>query len=192
VIPFNVLGKVFSTFGHFIYPKSVREALCTCLETLEKDAKVLDVGAGTGLLCEFAYACRDDLVYVALDPYEGMLKYAKDFVETKMGTAEDLPFEENSFDVLMMGEALHHFKDVELALSEVVRVLKPEGKLFIYDFDKSTFRGKSICKGEKLLGEPGNFFDPKVLKEKLQGYGFQVETQNHAWRYTLCATLHKS
>jgi len=191
MIPFNALGKVFNAFGHLIYPKPIREALCDFLEPFEKNAKVLDVGAGTGVLCEFAHACRDDLVYSAVDPFEGMLKYAKPFVQTHIGTAEDLPFEDHSFDVLMMGEALHHFRDVDKALDECVRVLKEGGKLFIYDFELDTFRGKSICNIEKLLGEPGNFFDPKVLKEKLQGHGFNVEVTSHAWRYTVCASLNQ-
>lgn len=191
MIPFTHLGWIFKTFGPTMYSKSIRTSLCEFLKPLSPSATVLDVGAGTGVLCELAHDCRDDLSYVAVDPFEGMLKYSKPFIETHIGTAEDLPFEDHSFDVLMMGEALHHFSDVDKTLAECVRVLKKGGKLFIYDFELDTFRGKSICNVEKLLGEPGNFFDPKVLKEKLQGHGFNVVVTNHAWRYTMDATLNK-
>ena len=189
MIPFNHLGIVFNTFGSFVYPKSVRTSLCQFLTPLPTQAKVLDIGAGTGMLCEFGYACRDDLDYVAVDPAEGMMKYAKTYVETHKATAEALPFDDESFDAAMMGEALHHFRDVDEALTECSRVLKDGGKLFIYDFDVSTFRGKSICRGEKLLGEPGNFFTPQDLEEKLALYSFKSTITKHGWRYTVDAYL---
>lgn len=191
MIPFNHLGMVFNTFGAFVYPQSVREALCDFLKSTPTKAKVLDIGTGTGLLCKFGHACREDVVYVAIDPAEGMLKYAKSYVETHIATAEALPFDESSFDVAMMGESLHHFRDVDEALKETVRVLKNGGKLFIYDFDVKSFMGKTICKGEMLLGEPGNFFIPNDLAAKLSSYGFVSKITKHGWRYTVDAKLQK-
>ena len=192
MIPFNHLGFVFNTFGSFVYPKSVRESLCTFLNEQAHQSKILDIGAGTGMLCTFGYACRDDLKYVAVDPAEGMMKYAKDYVETHKASAEALPFEDNSFDVAMMGESLHHFRDVDASLGECVRVLKDGARLFIYDFDVSTFMGKNICKAEKLLGEPGNFFTPQALEAKLLSYGLIANITKHGWRYTVDAVLEKS
>jgi demethylmenaquinone methyltransferase/2-methoxy-6-polyprenyl-1,4-benzoquinol methylase len=189
MIPFNHLGMVFNTFGGLIYPKSVRTEFCEFLKTLASKSKVLDIGAGTGMLCKFGHECRSDLEFVAVDPAEGMMKYAKNYVETHKGTAEELPFKDNSFDVAMMGESLHHFREVDIALSETVRVLKSGGKLFIYDFDRASFKGKSICKLEKMLGEPGNFFDTVGIQEKLESYGFLVRVETHSWRYTVVATL---
>ena len=189
MIPFNHLGIVFKTFGSLVYPKSVRTSLCTFLVALPEDAKVLDIGAGTGMLCEFGHKCREDLYYTAVDPAEGMMKYAKPYVQTHTATAEALPFEDNSFDAAMMGESLHHFRDIDEALGECVRVLKEGGRLFIYDFDVDTFMGKNICKAEKLLGEPGNFFTPKELENRLQAYGFSVTISTHGWRYTIDAVL---
>jgi len=191
MIPFNHLGIVFNTFGTFIYPQSVRDALCTFLKSAPEKAKVLDIGAGTGMLCKFGHACRDDLEYIAVDPAEGMLKYAKAYVEIHIAAAEALPFDDNSFDMAMMGESLHHFRDVDEALKETVRVLKHGGRLFIYDFDVESFMGKSICKGEMLLGEPGNFFTPKDLDETLALYGLTSRISVHGWRYTIDAKLEK-
>jgi len=189
MIPFNSLGFVFKHFGPVIYPKPVLEELCIFLKPFCEQESVLDIGAGTGVMSEFAYKCNSELKYVCVDPAEGMLKYALPFLETHVATAEALPFEDDSFDAILMGESLHHFRDPKIAFEESLRVLKKNGKLFIYDFDVSTFLGRSICTMEKLLGEPANFYEPNVLKKLLEEYGFCVEIVQHKWRYIVSAYL---
>jgi len=189
MIPFNHLGFVFKRFGKLVYPNAVGFELCALLKHIKNKAKVLDIGAGTGMMCEFAYICREDLLFTAVDPAEGMLKFTPEYVTTHQATAEALPFEDNSFDVALMGESLHHLQDVDKSLAETVRVLKDGAVLFIYDFDKSKFMGKSIWKVEKLLGEPGNFFVPSELEKKLSELGFEVHITQYGWRYTITAIL---
>lgn len=189
MMPFNNLGFVFKHFGSLVYSKPILKDLCTFLQGFTDKASVLDIGAGTGMMSEFAYRCNDKLRYVAVDPAEGMLKYAPDYLETHIGEAEELPFEDGSFDAIFMGESLHHFHDIDAAFKEVVRVLKEGGRLFIYDFDKGTFLGKCVCVMERVFGEPGNFYEPAVLKEELEEYGFSVSITKHGWRYTVSASL---
>jgi len=189
MIPFNHIGCLFKYFGSAIYPQAVLEDLDKSLKSLKNHASLLDIGAGTGVLSELAYRCRDDLHFVAIDPAEGMLKFSPKYMQTHKACAEALPFEDESFEVVIIGEALHHFSDPHKAIQEIVRVLKKEGKLFIYEFDPNTFRGKSICTIEKILGEPGHFYTPKVLKKMLEGHGFCVDINQHAWRYTVDAYL---
>lgn len=191
MIPFNHLGFAFKRFGYLIYPKVVVHELCKFLKPLSTQATVLDVGAGTGVLSEFAYKCNSELEYVAIDPAEGMLKFTPPFLQTHIATAEALPFEDSSFDAIIMGESLHHLRNPELAFEEVIRVLKKNGKLFIYDFDVSSFLGKSICLIEKSLGEPAHFYEPNALKKVLEDYGFCVEISRHNWRYSVIAYLEK-
>jgi demethylmenaquinone methyltransferase/2-methoxy-6-polyprenyl-1,4-benzoquinol methylase len=190
MIPFNHLGWIFKYIGPYIYTHKIRESLCNFLIPLPKHAVVLDLGAGTGIMSEFAYVCRNDLQYTAVDPAEGMLKFSAEYVQTHKGNAEALPFESESFEAIFIGEALHHFTDIEKSLQEMVRVLKKEGRVFIYDFDSSTFIGKILCMVEKILGEPGNFFAPNMLKEKFERHGFSVHITHFGYRYTIAAQLH--
>ena len=191
MIPFNHLGWIFKNISPLIYPSKVHKSLCNFLKPLSKSASVLDLGAGTGTMSEFAYACRDDLQFTAVDPAEGMLKFSAEYVDTHKAHAEKLPFEVSSFEAILIGEALHHFNDVDKSLQEIVRVLKKEGRLFIYDFDSSTFIGRNLCRIEKILGEPGNFFSSKELKKILECYGFLVDISQCGWRYTISAQLER-
>jgi demethylmenaquinone methyltransferase/2-methoxy-6-polyprenyl-1,4-benzoquinol methylase len=191
MIPFNHLGWIFKYFGPFIYSKKIRESLCTFLKPLPNSAFILDLGAGTGMMSDLAYACREDLHFTAVDPAEGMLKYTAEYIQTHKGNAEALPFDTNSFEAILIGEALHHFQDIDQSIEEIVRVLKNEGRLFIYDFNTSTFVGKILCIIEKILGEPGNFFDPDDLQIKLEACGFSCRVSKHGWRYTVDAFLQK-
>jgi len=156
---------------------------------LSKSASVLDLGAGTGIMSEFAYSCRNDLQFTAVDPAEGMLKYSAEYIQTHQAYAETLPFEKNSFEAILIGEALHHFEDVDKSIQEMVRVLQNGGSVFIYDYDSGTFVGKILCRIERILGEPGNFYIPEVLKKELESHGFSVHINHFGYRYTISAQL---
>ena len=189
MIPFNHLGFVFKHFSHILYPKEVLEQLCEFIKELDDGSKVLDIGAGAGMMSESAHRCNTNLDYTAVDPAHGMLKYVDKRIKICVANAESLPFEDDSIDVVLMGESLHHFNDVELSLQEVKRVLKSGAKIFIYEFDLSTFRGKCLYLAEKIVGEPANFYKSQELKRVLEGYGFSVKLRHYGWRYTLVAIV---
>lgn len=96
--------------------------------------RVLDVGAGTGLLAAYvASIVGPHGKVVAIDPLplrvELASKKAAD-VEAKVGRAEDLSaFPANSFDVVYLNSVIHWIPDKAKVLAEAHRVLKPGGKL---------------------------------------------------------------
>ena len=103
---------------------------------LVRDADVLDVGCGTGDLSIELFEKTAARV-IGLDFCAPMLKLAKakaprlEFIE---GDALRLPFAEGSFDGLTIGFALRNLGSIEQGLSELLRVLKPNGVAAILEF----------------------------------------------------------
>jgi ubiquinone/menaquinone biosynthesis C-methylase UbiE len=95
-----------------------------CLEGVRTD-NVLDVGTGSGVFAE-AFSQRVKSV-AGIDPNPEMLEAAKKFVPSGTflhGTVEDIPLEDNSFDVVFMGHVLHESDDITKALAEAQRIAK--------------------------------------------------------------------
>lgn len=189
MIPFNHLGWLFDRFGKAAYPAVVVDDLCEAMGGIRAGGSVLDLGAGTGTVGNYAHACREDLHYTAADPADGMLRYVPEHAEKVRAHAEALPFETGRFDAVTAGEALHHFRAPDEAFAEIARVLKPGGVLFIYEFDPSTRPGRLLRLAERLLGEPGHFYPPDLLADILSEHGFDPIVRRHGWRYTLSAVL---
>ncbi len=101
-------------------------------------AKVLEIGCGTGFfLLNLKQAGVVDEGWVT-DISPGMVAVAQRNaralgfdVEGRVADAEALPFEDESFDLVVGHAVLHHIPDVELTLREVLRVLRPGGRFVI-------------------------------------------------------------
>tara|TARA_Y100000768_G_scaffold5386_1_gene3837 strand:+ start:34 stop:657 length:624 start_codon:yes stop_codon:yes gene_type:complete len=92
---------------------------------------VLDLGSGTG-------AAFDQLLNyetTAIDPDKKMLEL-NTFENKILGSAEDLPFDDNSFDNVFCSFVWRNVSDTSKALEEVHRVLKPGGKFILLDMTR--------------------------------------------------------
>ncbi len=113
-----------------------------------KDIKVLDVGCGGGFTCEFiakkgAIVSGIDLSDVSIETAKIHAKESDVIIDYRSGIAENLPYENDSFDVINCVDVLEHLKDVTIAIAEVKRVLKPGG-VFLFDTINKTFKSKFI------------------------------------------------
>ncbi|MFT7652898.1 MAG: demethylmenaquinone methyltransferase/2-methoxy-6-polyprenyl-1,4-benzoquinol methylase [Limisphaerales bacterium] len=112
--------------------------------------KVLDVGAGTGVISALAQdIVGEDGEVVALDPSAGMLgqAQARGVRNCCMGLGEALPFPDQTFDLLTMGYALRHVADLRMAFSEYRRVLKPGGRILLLEITRpSSTIGRGLLK----------------------------------------------
>lgn len=101
--------------------------------------RVLDVACGTGVLAREAASRMDSAgSVVGLDPNPGMLAVASRLgpaIEWRQGTAESLPYQGHSFDVVVSQFGLMFFNDRQQALREMLRVLVPGGRLAIAVWD---------------------------------------------------------
>ena len=103
---------------------------------IAKKSKLLDVGCGAGY--SLMRATQDlDCKAVGIDPdpgAHGVGRFVEDLVNNvpiKQGFAEDLPFADDSFDVVYSSHVLEHVNDEVKALDEMRRVLKKNGVLII-------------------------------------------------------------
>lgn len=98
-------------------------------------AKTLEVGCGTAF--DSLYLAKRGYQVTCLDINENILKVAEENFKKEgekgefvAGDAEKLPFPTGHFDIIMSFGLLEHFENPEKAISEMVRVLKPEGVFF--------------------------------------------------------------
>jgi arsenite methyltransferase len=112
------------------------------IETLEAGATVLDVGCGAGMdLLLAARQVGPGGKAIGVDMTTGMLESTKssarelglDHVELRQGDAEALPLDDNSVDVVISNGVLNLTTDKAQAFSEILRVLKPGGRLQLAD-----------------------------------------------------------
>jgi SAM-dependent methyltransferase len=99
---------------------------------------VLEVGCGSGLLWSNIGPQLPDLNLTLTDISEGMLEVARhaldpfghlNLVEARTCDAQDLPFDDNTFDVVVANHMLYHVPDRPRAVGELARVLRPDGVL---------------------------------------------------------------
>ncbi len=100
-------------------------------QNLKVSGRLLDIGAGTGISTK---PFMEDADCISLDPNEEMLRQSP--AKQVIGTAESLPFPDNSFDVIISVTSFHHF-DLEKAVKEIKRVSKPTTKYAFTIFKKA-------------------------------------------------------
>ncbi len=143
--------------------------------SLKGSEVVLDIGVGTGFFAEeVAGHCHR---LIGLDHSEDMLNVFRgkesfkklDNVELETSKADNLPFDDDSIDVVMHVNLFHEVGDVEKFHGEIKRVLKPGGRLFCADW-------------QAVKTEGGPPLDHRVSKDKalklISGDGF-VDIREH-------------
>lgn len=102
---------------------------------------ILDIATGTGDLAIMMARTTAERI-VGLDLSEGMLQVGKEKVralqlenkiEMLWGDSENLPFQDNTFDAITVSFGVRNFENLEKGLSEILRVLKPNGIFVILE-----------------------------------------------------------
>lgn len=110
------------------YPHQVIDWLKKDL-TLSNNARVIDLGSGTGKFIPYIQAVSANII--AVEPVMAMreqLLQSFPAIEVKAGTTENIPVADQSVDAVVCAQSFHWFANQQ-ALQEISRVLKPNGKL---------------------------------------------------------------
>ena len=117
------------------------------LMRVEPNARILDCGIGNGSLSiALASLTKGPVDFHAIDTSAEMLVQAKSVMQhagldphLQQANVTPLPYEDQSFDVVMAAHVLEHLPDPQRAVAEMVRVLKPGGTVFLYVTRPSVF-----------------------------------------------------
>jgi 2-polyprenyl-6-hydroxyphenyl methylase/3-demethylubiquinone-9 3-methyltransferase len=148
---------------------------------------VLDLGCGGGFLA-VALTERGAAV-TGLDPSEAAIAAARRHakaneleIDYRRGSGENLPFADGVFDIVVCVDVLEHVKDVDRVLTEIRRVLRPNG-IFLFDTINRTRLAAFVMVtiGENVLRllprgahDPALFIPPVELARRLESAGFDV------------------
>jgi demethylmenaquinone methyltransferase/2-methoxy-6-polyprenyl-1,4-benzoquinol methylase len=143
---FNNISRRYDFLNHFLslgIDRIWRKKAVNMLREL-KPQRILDLASGTG---DFAIASLklQPKEIIGMDISEGMLavgkeKMKKKGVETiismRLGDSENLPFEDNYFDAITVGFGVRNYENLSKGLTEMLRVVRPGGKIIILEFSK--------------------------------------------------------
>ncbi|MDX2173007.1 MAG: bifunctional demethylmenaquinone methyltransferase/2-methoxy-6-polyprenyl-1,4-benzoquinol methylase UbiE [Bacteroidota bacterium] len=119
---------------------------CVKLIADKKPQVILDVATGTA---DFAIECAklNPKKIIGVDISEGMMSHGRvklknlkldSLITLESGNAETLAYPDNTFDAIVVGFGVRNFQNLEKGLSNLYRILKPNGKLVILEFSYPT------------------------------------------------------
>lgn len=136
---YDAFSESYDDKRHEGYHKLIDDQAAELVRRVGEGKEVLEVGCGTGLVLERVASFARRAEGVDLSP--GMLAKARARgLTVQEASATDLPFEDASFDVAYSFKVLAHVPEIDRALAEMARVVRPGGYL-VYDFyNRHSFR----------------------------------------------------
>ena len=148
------MPRAFSGRSSRIYDVAARRVLRRLYRRMADDVAglapdggaVLDVGTGPGVLLVELAARRPDLWLTGVDLSPDMvtaasrnLTTATDRGTAAVGDVTALPFPDQSFDLVVSSLSLHHWDNPDAAAPELARVVRPGGRVVVYDLPFAPF-----------------------------------------------------
>ena len=182
----------------------LRSVECRLLSRYKFDHPILDVGAGDG---HFASVLFPDGVDVGIDPSPDALVHAAKwgvYGELRVASACKLPFPDESFASVISNCVLEHIPDLDAALDEIARVLKPGGFFATtvpspnyerFLLGATLFRSVGLAPLARLYGRwmtrisyHYHYYSPEMWRRKLATRGLKVIE----WKYYFSPGAHRA
>lgn len=145
---------------------------------LPTEGWLLDMGGGTGRVAATLRPLIGRLVISDLsEPMLGQA-VAKGIACAVQAQAEGLPFPAGHFERILVVDALHHFADQRRAVHELLRVLRPGGRLVIEEPDIGRVPVKAMALAEKLALMGSRFYPPDQIAAMAAGDGYTVAVEH--------------
>jgi len=120
--------------GHpsYVWRRGQDRRLSFIRQYVELRAKrILDIGCGLGMYVSQFRQFSDDVYGVDVDP-DKVARASEWLPNLRVSPAEDLPFEEGTFDIILLNEVIEHVDDDAQTIKEAYRVLAPGGHIVVY------------------------------------------------------------
>ena len=165
-------------FGKDYVPGRSWKALAEALIKVLNYKVVADLGAGEGTLAQLLAQRAEKVIAVDLSPK--MVEFGQSLavqnglanLEYRIGDIEVPPIENDSLDLAILSQALHHAEHPQRALDAAFRILKPGGRLIVLDLLLHTFEEAREMYADRWLG-----FSESDLATMMEKSGFvQIET----------------
>ncbi|MEK7187273.1 MAG: methyltransferase domain-containing protein [Patescibacteria group bacterium] len=144
--------------------------------------RVLDVACGTGEVVLRLARRYPESTFWGVDGSRQMITEAKNKIgdlrniSFVVSNAEEVPFDEDSFDLIISSEAFHHFWEPQEVLLVLAQKLKEEGRLLLVDPGADTFLQRLIFRYlGRIFEVHKHIYDQGELKQLLENTGFAVE-----------------
>lgn len=167
---FDLLAPVYDRVIKPREPEEFAELL-----GLPTDGWLLDVGGGTGRVSSTLTSMVGKLVLCDLSLPMMMEAKNKDMPCLVQGSSHLLPFPSNFFERVLVVDALHHFSDQQGAIKDLIRVLKPGGRLLIEEPDIRKTTVKVVALMEKMALMKSHFYTPNEIVGMVRRTGYAAE-----------------
>jgi ubiquinone/menaquinone biosynthesis C-methylase UbiE len=151
----------------------VRAIDCRHIAAQPLDGKILDIGCGDGLFAEILFRGQKGRVSVGVDVNPQELRKAdrtEIYQNLIQADSAKLSLPDNEFDTVLCNSVLEHIENVDSALTEICRVLKPSGK-FIFTVPSEYLSGHFLF---------AQMFERIGLKRLARWY---KDTKNKVWKH---------
>lgn len=161
-------------FGRQYVPGRSWKGLAEALLKLLPPYVIADLGAGEGTISQLLSQRARQVI--AVDNSGRMVEYGRELarehgiqnIDYRHGDLEDLPIPDNTVDLALFSQSLHHAQHPETAVTEAFRILKPGGRVAILDLAKHNFEEAREMYAHLWLG-----FSEVEMERFLQAAGFQ-------------------